>query len=106
MACPEFADLLNDRNRDHIRQCEACRALLDELSHLEASFETAFAGISAPPGLETAVRARIAREVPERAPSLIPEFLDFLGWAAVLAVVAFVVPRLFPFISAVLAGLG
>jgi hypothetical protein len=52
------------------------------------------------------VRARMARELPERGPSLVPEFLDFIGWAAVLAVAAIVVPRFLPLISAVLAGLG
>jgi len=106
MACPELEDLLSDRSCEHAAHCEACRALLEELTCVEATLETAFAGISAPPGLEAAVRARIAEELPRRGPSLVPEFLDFIGWAAVLAVAAIVVPRFLPIISAVLAGLG
>jgi hypothetical protein len=106
MACPELEDLLSDRSCEHAAHCEACRALLEELTCVEATLETAFAGITAPPGLEAAVRARIAEELPQRGPSLVPEFLDFIGWAAVLAVAAIVVPRFLPIISAVLAGLG
>lgn len=106
MACPEFEDLLKESGRSHAESCEACRSLLHGLALVDATFETAFSGISAPPGLEAAVRARIARELQERKPSLLPEFLDLIGWAAVLAVAAILGPRFLPLLDSVLSGFG
>lgn len=99
MACPELEDLLREGSGGHAAHCEECRALLEALTHVDATFDAAFADISAPPGLAAAVHARVARELPERGPSLIPEILDFIGWAAVLAMAAIVAPHFFPFIS-------
>jgi hypothetical protein len=99
MACPELEDLLREGSDGHAAHCEECRALLDALAYVDATFDAAFAGISSPPGLAAAARARLARELPVRGPSLVPEVLDFIGWAAVLAMAAIVVPRFLPFIS-------
>ncbi len=105
MACPEFEELLSQDGRDHAQHCEECRALLEALKDVDATFEAAFAGVAAPPGLEAAVRARAARETRLRAPSLVPEILDFIGWAAVLALAAVLFPRVLPFITSMLAQL-
>ncbi len=105
MACPEFEELLRQGGRDHAQHCEECRALLEALEDVDATFDTAFAGVAAPPGLEAAVRARVAREARLRAPSLVPEILDFIGWAAVLALTAILLPRVLPFLNAMLAQL-
>ena len=105
MACPEFEELLRDGARGHAAQCEECRALLEALEDVDATFEAAFAGVAAPPGLQAAVRARVAREARLRAPSLVPEILDFIGWAAVLALAAILFPRVLPFLAAMLAQL-
>jgi hypothetical protein len=79
MACPEFENLLSGGDEKHVLQCEECRALLDALAQVDSTFEAAFAGICAPAGLH-----------PHLSP--IPEVLDLIGWAAVLATVAFVLP--------------
>jgi hypothetical protein len=102
MACPEFEELLRQGEQGHAAHCEECRALLEALADVDATFEAAFAGVAAPPGLEAAVRARVARL---RGPSLVPEVLDFIGWAAVLALAAILFPRVLPFITALLAQL-
>jgi hypothetical protein len=102
MNCPEWEDLLREGPGGHAAQCEECRALLDALTDVDATLEAAFAGISAPPSLAAAVRARVAREVPARQLSLVPEVLDFIGWAAVLAMAAILAPRFWPLISAAL----
>jgi hypothetical protein len=47
----------------------------------------------------------VAREARLRAPSLVPEILDFIGWAAVLALAAILFPRVLPFLAAMLAQL-
>jgi hypothetical protein len=98
MACPELEDLLHESSGDHAAHCEECRALLQALDHVDTTFDAAFVDASAPPGLAAAVRARVARELPECEPSLVPELLDFIGWAAVLAMAAIVIPRFLPFI--------
>ena len=106
MGCPELEDLLREGSGGHASRCEKCRALLDALAHVDATLDAAFAGISAPPGLATAVRARVARELPIHRPPLVPEILDFIGWAAVLIMVAIAVPRFLPLFSLLLAELG
>ena len=105
MACPDFEDLVRDGDGDHAEHCEDCRALLDALADVDATFDAAFGGISAPPSLAAAVRARVAREFPVRRPSLLPEVLDFIGWAAVLALAAVLLPRFLPLLDAALARL-
>jgi hypothetical protein len=106
MACPEFEDLVREGPGGHAARCEQCRALLDALTDVDAAFETAFAGVSAPPGMAAAVRARVARELTSRRPSPLPEILDFIGWAAVLALAVVLLPRFLSLIDTALAGLG
>ena len=105
MACPELEDLLRDGAGGHAVRCEECRALLDSLADVDAAFEAAFAGISAPPRLAAAAGSRIAREIHLRAPSVLPEVLDFIGWAAVLALAAVLLPRVLPLLDAAMARL-
>ena len=105
MACPEFEELLRQGERGHAAHCEECRALLEALEDVDATFQAAFAGVAAPPGFQAAVRSRVAREARLHAPSLVPEILDFIGWAAVLALAAILFPRVLPFITAMLAQL-
>jgi hypothetical protein len=105
MACPDFEDLAQGRAGDHTAHCEECRALLDALAEADATFDAAFAGISAPPSLAAAVRTRVAREFPVRRPSVLPEVLDFIGWAAVLALAAVLFPRFLPLLGAALSSL-
>jgi hypothetical protein len=103
MPCPDFEDLVNGRAGNHAAHCEDCRALLDAMADVDATLEAAFAGISAPPSLAAAVRARVARDFPMRRPSLVPELLDFIGWAAVLTLAAVLIPRFLPLINAAIA---
>ena len=105
MGCPDFEDLVREGPGGHAARCEECRALLDALADVDATFEAAFEGVSAPPWLAAAVRARVDRERRLRAPSALPEVLDFIGWAALLALVAILTPRLLPLLDAALARL-
>jgi hypothetical protein len=105
MACPDFEELVRDGPGGHAAHCEECRALLDAAADVDAAFEDAFAGISAPPGLTASVRARISMEEARHRPSLVPELLDLIGWAAVLALVAALSPRFMPLLEAALSKL-
>ena len=104
MSCPEFEDLVREGASGHAQRCEHCRALLEALADVDEALETAFAGVSAPPRLAASVRARLAIESPVRRPSIVPEVLDFIGWAAVLALAAVWLPHLLLRLTAVLAG--
>jgi hypothetical protein len=105
MACPEFEDLADGAGGDHAARCEACRALVEALAEADSILDSAFAGISAPPGLAAAVRARIAKETPILRPSFLPEVLDFIGWAAVVALAAVLLPQFLPLIKAAIASM-
>jgi hypothetical protein len=106
MACPNFEDLLNGKSGDHVLNCRDCRALLEAFTEVDSVFESAFTGISAPAGMAASVRERIRLAGFERRPSAVPEFLDLIGWAAVLATAAILLPRFTRFVSSILAGLG
>jgi len=105
MACPEFEELVRQGPGGHAAQCEECAALLEALAEVDAGMESAYEAVSAPPGLAAAVRLRIAAERSRRAPSPLPEVLDFIGWAAILALLAVLTPRLVPLVQAALANL-
>ena len=106
MACPELEELLNEGSGGHAAQCKECRALLDALARVDATFDAAFSHVSAPPGLAATVFARVAQPLPKWGLFPVPEVLDLIGWAAILVIAAVVVPRLATLLSSVLAGLG
>jgi hypothetical protein len=99
MACPDFEELVRDGSGGHAMHCEECSALLEALAEVDSNLEAAYGGISAPPALATVVRLRIGREGAEHGPSMLPEVLDFIGWAAVLALFAVLAPRLVPLLN-------
>jgi predicted anti-sigma-YlaC factor YlaD len=70
----------------HARVCPECRAFLETALELDAALRERFAGLAAPSSLAPAVLARISRQTPYRTLSPLPELLDFIGWAAVVAV--------------------
>ena len=100
MSCPDLETLLQEGRSGHAARCETCAALLDALADVDSALESAFAGVSAPPSLAAAACLRIAEERSRRRLSLVPEILDFIGWAAILALVAVVVERYLPLVAA------
>ena len=99
MSCPEFEVLLREGRSGHAAQCERCTALLDALADVDSSLEAAYAGVSAPRTLAAAARSRILEQQALRKLSLVPEILDFIGWAAILALVAVIAQRYIPLIA-------
>ena len=100
MKCPDFETLLRQGPAGHAAGCEACAALLEALAEVDSRLEAAYAGISAPPGLAARARRVIAAEEARRRPSLLPEILDFIGWAAILALSAVLAQRFLPLFEA------
>lgn len=99
MSCPEFETLVREGRSGHASQCDRCAALLDAVADVDAGLEAAYAGISAPPGLAAAARLRIVELEAIRKPSPVPEILDFIGWAAILVLVAVIAQRYLPLIA-------
>jgi hypothetical protein len=106
MACPKLEDLLSGKGGNHALDCKECKALLDAFGEVDSIFESAFARISAPAGLATAVHARISPIGFKSRLSPVPEFLDLIGWAAVLAITAMVLPRFISVLSSMWMLLG
>jgi len=90
MPCAEFEDRLVDYGElsaveracvdRHLAFCGACREFFDALEEADAALAGAFSGVRTRAGFRARVAARI-----EPRPTWIPEILDFVGWAAMLA---------------------
>ena len=96
MVCPSLEDLLQHGADGHAVHCADCRALLEAFADVDARLGAGLAGVVAPPSMGSTVRMLAAREVQVRRPSYVPEILDFVGWAAVLAIAAVLIPRYLP----------
>jgi hypothetical protein len=80
--------------REHLLSCASCRALWEQLASVDARVDRAgFAGLSATACLP-AVPPPDAFPVSLRGPSLIPELLDGVGWAAAIWIGAFLLNRI------------
>ena len=85
MPCASFEDRLLDYDElsaeeresvsAHVAGCSDCREYLEVLTGIDAQLTKLYAG------------ARIGAEISLHKPSFIPEVLDFLGWASVIAFV-------------------
>ena len=104
--CPELENLLKEGSGGHAAQCPKCRELLDRLVQVDATLNAAFGILRASSDLETAVRSRIARLSAEPKPSIVPEILDFIGWAATLVATAIAILNFISLLGAVVPGIG
>ena len=90
MPCASFEDRLLDYGTltaaertsvdAHLANCAACREYIDVLAAMDAGLTNLYGGLSLSPALP-------ARAVAPAKLSFVPELLDFLGWAAVIALV-------------------
>ena len=95
MACAEFEELLleyaelagdeRERTDTHIAHCDRCRDFFEALRAVDAALTSQFADREVTSVFTSTVRQRVQREVSPKQPSWIPEILDFVGWAAVVA---------------------
>ncbi|MBI3695446.1 MAG: hypothetical protein HY238_11495 [Acidobacteria bacterium] len=107
MPCDRFESLLVDygelrpeerREADaHLAVCAECRAFLNSLADLDGSLSAAYTGARVSPEFRDSVMRRTSREAVIARPSFVPEILDFLGWMAVVAIVAYVLNQVNPF---------
>ena len=102
MACSEFDSVLSGTAGNHASHCEECAAMLEAATDADAILESALTGVSAPPRLAAAARMRILAESRSKGPSILPELLDLIGWAAILTLAAILFPSFWPLVSAAL----
>src|SRR5712692_4131385 len=98
MACSEFEDVLveyaeltdDERRRAdaHLAICPGCREFVQALDSVDVRLTEHYAGREVPGGFTEAVRSRVRREAAMRRPSFVPEILDFVGWGAIVALIA------------------
>lgn len=101
MPCAGFTDVLPEyaglspaertRIDSHVACCGACRELLQALHTMDAELTAEFAGHTLSADFGAAVQRRVRREAAPPAPSRVPEFLDSLGWAAIVALIGLIV---------------
>ena len=108
MPCAEFADMMleyaglarDERVRvdDHVAGCGECRELLQALRAVDAALSAWFSGQAVSADFEAVVRERVRRQASAPRLSRVPEVLDSLGWAAIVALIGsivwWMVPRL------------
>jgi hypothetical protein len=98
MACGEFQDLLveygelsGDRRARvdaHVTHCAGCREFLEALHTVDVALAARFGRREVSTALAPAVRRRVSREAALQRPSFIPELLDFVGWTAIVTLIA------------------
>jgi hypothetical protein len=98
MPCASFEDLLLDYRElepaercavdAHLAGCADCRECLDTLAHLETGLYDLCAGAQVSSAFRNDVLSTLER------PSLLPEVLDFIGWAGIIAALVCLAPLL------------
>lgn len=109
MPCDDFESWLQDyaelegesrlATDAHLAVCPDCRSYLEALAEADAALSARFAARRAPVGFEQAVLRRMERQLPLRRPPYLPEILDFVGWAAVVAIAAGLLYQLGPWLQ-------
>ena len=97
MACAEFEELLIDyqdlpfpertRVDAHLAGCADCREYMSILRQLERDLTAQYSGVTARSELQTRIHSRITAETRLARLSFLPEILDFIGGAAIVAIV-------------------
>jgi predicted anti-sigma-YlaC factor YlaD len=98
LPCASFEDLLVDYTElapaercavdAHLAGCADCREYLETMAHLETGLSGLYAGAQVSPTFRHDVLSIFER------PSLLPEILDFIGWAGIIAALICLVPLL------------
>ncbi len=106
MRCGEFEQLLVDyaeldsedrlRVDAHVAACAGCREFFEALRAVDAALTAQFAGREVTAAFAPSVRRRIRGGTSVRRPTWVPEILDFVGWGAIVALIAMLARWLSP----------
>lgn len=98
MACPEFEDRLIEYASiegearacvdAHLAECAGCRQFLEALRVVDTELTVRFARRDVSTAFAATVRYRVERDASARRLSFVPEILDFVGWGAIVALLA------------------
>jgi anti-sigma factor RsiW len=79
----------------HLSHCQDCGSFLSALADLDSSLSATLSKAAVSAGFSTSVMQKLRRPAFQR-PSVVPEVLDAIGWAGVVAIllwlIAFFVP--------------
>jgi len=84
----EYAELANGERvlvDAHAARCSSCREFLEALRTVDAQLTAQLAGLEVTSAFAPALRRRVRHEGSAARPSLVPEFLDLVGWGAIVA---------------------
>lgn len=84
--------------RAHLAICTGCAGLAQDLRQLDEAFTAEFAPACVSPEFRDRLNTRLANEAVCLKPSWVPEALDAIGWAAILAIAAVLSWPLLPLI--------
>jgi hypothetical protein len=97
MACAEFEELLIDyqdlpfpqraKVDAHLAGCADCREYKSILQQLDGELSAQYSGVTPLSELQARIHSRIAAETRLARLSFLPEILDFIGGAAIVAIV-------------------
>jgi predicted anti-sigma-YlaC factor YlaD len=97
MPCMVWGDLLLDYSElpaderqaadAHLAGCADCREYLETMAHLETGLVELYSGTKVSPAFRSEVRACLNAGIGLEQPSVLPEVLDFIGWAGIIAAI-------------------
>ena len=106
MSCASFEELLLDyadlpaQERAavdlHLTQCANCRQYSDTLLQLDVALTEQFSGVQPSGPLQTRLHAVATSRPPLRAPSMLPELLDLIGFAGIVLVLSVILRKVVP----------
>jgi hypothetical protein len=97
MPCAEWEDLLLDYSElsagerqatdAHLAGCAGCREYLETAAHLETGLVELYSGAQVSPAFRSNVLSSLDTGIGLERPSALPEVLDFIGWAGIIAAI-------------------
>jgi hypothetical protein len=104
MPCALFEDLLLDYTElpeakresvdNHVSGCADCREYLETTAQFDAGLLDLYADIHVSSAFQKSVLSRVEAVIPLSPPSMLPEALDFIGWAGMIIALVCLVPML------------
>jgi hypothetical protein len=111
MPCAVWDDLLLDYSElatgerqaadAHLADCADCREYLETMGRLETGLVELYSGAHVSPAFRSEVLSSLNAGIGLEQPSVLPEVLDFIGWAGIIAAFVCLAPNFQPGLTSV-----